>query len=81
MAVYEYECLTCGHNFEVWQKITADPIKSCERCGGEVRRLIGQTGFILKGSGWYVTDYVRKGKNDNPSKESNKEASSVGTKD
>lgn len=81
MAVYEYECLTCGHNFEVWQKITEDPIKNCERCGGEVRRLIGQTGFILKGSGWYVTDYVRKGKNDNPSKESNKEVSSVETKD
>lgn len=62
MAVYEYECLKCGYHFEVWQKITEDPLKVCDKCGGELIRLIGQTGFILKGSGWYVTDYARKDK-------------------
>ncbi|KUK37706.1 MAG: Regulatory protein, FmdB family [Thermodesulfobacterium commune] len=62
MAIYEYECLACGHKFEVWQKITEDPLRTCEKCGGELRRLIGNTGFILKGSGWYVTDYARKEK-------------------
>ncbi|MCS7198802.1 MAG: zinc ribbon domain-containing protein [Caldimicrobium sp.] len=81
MAIYEYECLTCGHSFEVWQKITEDPLKSCERCGGEVRRLIGQTGFILKGTGWYVTDYVRKGKDQDSSRDSTKESSSNSNKD
>ncbi|MDM7202746.1 MAG: zinc ribbon domain-containing protein [Thermodesulfobacteriaceae bacterium] len=62
MAIYEYECLNCGYHFEVWQKITEDPLKICDKCGGELVRLIGQTGFILKGTGWYVTDYVRKEK-------------------
>ncbi|MFN3568147.1 MAG: FmdB family zinc ribbon protein [Caldimicrobium sp.] len=62
MAIYEYSCLKCGHNFEVWQRITEEPLKVCDKCGGELVRLIGQTGFILKGTGWYVTDYARKEK-------------------
>ncbi len=60
MAIYEYECLNCGNRMEVWQKITEEPLKRCEKCGGELKRLIGPTGFILKGTGWYVTDYVRR---------------------
>ncbi len=62
MPVYEYECESCGHQFEVWQKITDPPLNSCEKCGGKVRKLISQSTFILKGSGWYVTDYARKEK-------------------
>jgi len=60
MPIYEYECKNCGERFEVWQKITEEPLKVCEKCGGELVRLISQTSFILKGTGWYVTDYARK---------------------
>lgn len=72
MAVYEYECANCGHYFEVWQKITEEPLKVCEKCGGELVRLIGNTGFILKGTGWYVTDYVRKEKKNGSGEKGNK---------
>lgn len=72
MPVYEYACPSCGANFEKQQSITANPIKTCPECGGrKVQRLISNTSFVLKGSGWYVTDYARKGKTgDAPSKES-----------
>jgi len=62
MPVYEYECETCGKHFEVWQKITEAPLNKCEACGGKLRKLISQSSFVLKGSGWYVTDYARKEK-------------------
>jgi putative FmdB family regulatory protein len=54
---YEYLCDKCGRTFEVRQRISAPPLKTCETCGGAVRRLISSTTFILKGEGWYVTDY------------------------
>ena len=60
MPIYEYECDNCGRHFEVWQKITEDPLTTCEVCQGRLRKLISQSSFILKGSGWYVTDYARK---------------------
>ncbi len=62
MPIYEYECKRCGKVFEVWQKITDEPIKKCPDCGGEVQKLISESSFILKGTGWYVTDYARKEK-------------------
>jgi putative FmdB family regulatory protein len=54
---YEYQCDKCGRTFEARQRISAPPLKTCETCGGAVRRLISSTTFILKGKGWYVTDY------------------------
>lgn len=58
MPTYEYECRECGHIFEVFQSITADPVKECPKCNGKVRRLIGTgIGLIFKGSGFYITDY------------------------
>jgi putative FmdB family regulatory protein len=61
MPVYEYRCGKCGHEFEEIQRITADPIRKCPKCGKlSVERLISRTSFVLKGSGWYVTDYARK---------------------
>jgi putative FmdB family regulatory protein len=54
---YEYQCDQCQRTFEVRQRITADPLTSCETCGGTVRRLLSPAPFILKGEGWYVTDY------------------------
>ncbi len=62
MPIYEYECKSCGKHLEVWQKITEPPLKTCPECGGELVKLISQTSFILKGTGWYVTDYARKEK-------------------
>lgn len=62
MPFYDYRCEKCGNEFEIEQKISEGPIKKCPKCGGRVTRLISNTSFVLKGSGWYVTDYARKGK-------------------
>lgn len=62
MPTYEYECLGCGNKFDIFQSITAKPIKKCPSCKGRVKRLIGAgAGIIFRGSGFYATDY-RKGK-------------------
>ncbi|MDH4028620.1 MAG: zinc ribbon domain-containing protein [Nitrospirota bacterium] len=57
MPVYEYKCGKCGEQFEVMQKITDSPLTVCDSCGGELKKLITNTSFVLKGGGWYVTDY------------------------
>lgn len=59
MPIYEYKCNTCGHVFEEWQKDFKDREMNCPKCGNRAKRLISHTSFILKGSGWYVTDYGR----------------------
>ncbi len=63
MPIYEYKCSICGV-FEATQRITEDPLKECPTCRREIRKLISNTSFQLKGTGWYVTDYGRgKGAN------------------
>jgi putative FmdB family regulatory protein len=58
MPIYEYLCDKCEREFEVEQRITEDPIRSCPHCRSrKVRRLISQTSFVLKGSGWYSDLY------------------------
>lgn len=57
MPVYEYKCTGCGAETEVMQKISDAPLTQCTSCGGELKKLITNTSFVLKGSGWYVTDY------------------------
>lgn len=57
MPTYEYECSKCLRVFEVRQRITETPLETCDVCGGPVRRLLSAAPFILKGEGWYVTDY------------------------
>ena len=57
MPTYEYQCDQCHRTFEVRQRITAEPLTRCEVCGGPLRRLLSPAPFILKGEGWYVTDY------------------------
>jgi putative FmdB family regulatory protein len=54
---YEYECPKCPRVFEVKQRITEPKLEVCEICGGPIHRLLSATPFILKGGGWYVTDY------------------------
>lgn len=78
MPIYEYQCPSCGVTFEKQQSITANPIKTCPECGGrKVQRLISSTSFVLKGSGWYVTDY---GKGGSGTKEKGKDKDSSSTK-
>jgi putative FmdB family regulatory protein len=58
MPTYEYACSQCGHKFEEFQSIQAEPIRECPQCAGRVERLInGGVGLIFKGSGFYLTDY------------------------
>lgn len=61
MPIYEYHCQKCGH-FEVTQKITDNALDRCPTCKRRAKKLISNTSFQLKGSGWYLTDYARKGK-------------------
>ena len=61
MPIYEYECGKCGV-FEHSQRIVDPALTKCPTCRRKVRRLISNTSFQLKGSGWYVTDYARGGK-------------------
>jgi putative FmdB family regulatory protein len=62
MPIYEYQCQKCG-TFEATQKITDKPLAKCPTCRGKVKKLISNTSFQLKGTGWYITDYARKGQN------------------
>jgi len=61
MPIYEYICNDCGKTFEVIQKFSDKPLKKCVHCSsGKVEKLISQSSFVLKGSGWYATDYAKK---------------------
>ena len=57
MPVYEYQCTACGKIEEAFQKISESPLEICPHCKGHLKKLISQSTFHLKGSGWYVTDY------------------------
>ncbi|MGE4299260.1 MAG: FmdB family zinc ribbon protein [Desulfovibrionaceae bacterium] len=57
MPIYEYRCSDCDQIFEEWQKNFDEVEVHCPVCGNKSERLISSTSFILKGSGWYVTDY------------------------
>jgi putative FmdB family regulatory protein len=63
MPIYEYECLKCGNHVEVMQKMSDEPLTKCPKCkANKLEKIISQTAFQFKGSGWYVTDYSNKGK-------------------
>ncbi|HLJ17026.1 MAG TPA: FmdB family zinc ribbon protein [Bryobacteraceae bacterium] len=57
MALYEYECESCGTVFEVIQKFADEPLSVHAGCGGHVHRLLSAPALRFKGSGWYITDY------------------------
>lgn len=64
MPTYTYQCMKCGHTFDYFHSISATPKVTCEKCKGKCERLIGNgAGIIFKGSGFYETDYKRKGNN------------------
>src|ERR1700741_4606514 len=76
MPIYEYQCAKCGKTIEVIQKMSDKPLKKHEGCGGALSKLISASGFQFKGTGWYVTDYARKGSPDKT--ETSKDAKTEG---
>jgi putative FmdB family regulatory protein len=58
--IYEYRCSN-GHTFEVFQSMSDDPVSACEQCGAEVERVFHPVAVHFKGSGFYTTDYAKKG--------------------
>ena len=67
MPIYEYQCQKCG-TIEVTQRITEKSLTKCPTCKSKVKKLISNTSFQLKGTGWYITDYARKGQTNGESK-------------
>jgi len=60
MPTYEYRCPDCSNDFELFQKMSDEPVASCPKCGAAAqRRLSGGAGLLFKGSGFYITDYAR----------------------
>lgn len=81
MPIYEYECKKCGEIKEVMQKFSDRPLAKCGNCSGKLQKLISQSSFHLKGTGWYVTDYANTSKNSSaPTKNKDKGKSSSSKK-
>ncbi len=73
MPIYEYRCESCGHDMEVLQKMSDDPLTVCPECGEPaLKKLISAGGFILKGTGWYETDFKGDKKKPTDKKETKK---------
>jgi len=70
MPIYEYECIANRHRFEVIQKLNDPPVTHCTVCGEPVQKLLSSPAIQFKGSGWYITDYARKGRSGSESSES-----------
>ena len=78
MPIYEYHCKKCDNVFEEFQKGFEERSVKCPKCAGDAERLISNTSFILKGTGWYVTDY--NGKKNGTSAHSSSEGGSPDSK-
>jgi putative FmdB family regulatory protein len=77
MPIYEYRCRFCGHEFEVLQGFNdpaPDVCPNCKKSGG-ITKLVSETAFELKGSGWYVTDYKKSSEKSNSKEQSKSEVS------
>jgi putative FmdB family regulatory protein len=57
LPTYEYRCNVCGHQFERTQRMSDDPVRECEVCGGEVARVLFAPAIHFKGTGFHNTDY------------------------
>ena len=75
MPIYEYHCSKCG-DFETMQRMSDKPLTACPTCRRKVTKLISSTTFHLKGSGWYITDYARKGEGGGPKSDNKAEKKS-----
>ncbi|MCH2171278.1 zinc ribbon domain-containing protein [Myxococcota bacterium] len=82
MPVYEYACGKCESEFEVEQRITEDPLKTCPKCRSrKVKRLISRTSFVLKGGGWYADAYSSSSESQKSESESSETKSSSSSDD
>lgn len=77
MPAYDYQCDSCLRTFEVRQRITEPALTTCEVCGGHIRRLLAPAPFILKGGGWYVTDYPSESRKQAQKSESSSSSTST----
>jgi len=75
MPIYEFECTKCGATEEVFQKLNEKPLVKCKHCSGKLHKLISQSSFHLKGSGWYVTDYANKSRSTPPNQKKEEKTS------
>jgi putative FmdB family regulatory protein len=69
MPVYEYRCTSCGERTEAQQHVGDPPLSKCPRCGGVLEKVVSVPALRFKGSGWYVTDYARRGRPDTSAKD------------
>jgi putative FmdB family regulatory protein len=60
--IYGYRCSSCGHEFEIQQRMSDEPLKLCPKCQGELTKILYPSGVIFKGSGYYSTDYKASSK-------------------
>jgi putative FmdB family regulatory protein len=82
MPTYGYRCGSCGHQFEIVQRISDEPLKACPECQGKLTKILYPVGISFKGSGFYTTDYKGSGKSSDgsssngtaPSKEGSSES-------
>lgn len=73
MPIYEYQCQKCGEIEEALQKFSDKPLTKCKHCSGRLHKLVSQSSFHLKGTGWYVTDYTNRSKEKGTAKEKKSE--------
>ncbi len=59
MPIYEYRCTRCGRQFEVIQKFSDRPLRTCSECSGKLEKLISKSAFQLRGGGWFASDYSK----------------------
>ena len=67
MPIYEYECTSCCNVFEIFQRLTEEPLTACPDCSGSVKKLMSMSSFQLKGGGWYADGYSSKSSNSSES--------------
>ena len=77
MPTYVYRCQSCGTRFEAWQKMTDDPLTTCQTCGGPVRRVLYPAGIVFKGGGFYSTDNRSNGSSASESSSSKSESATA----
>jgi len=76
LPLYEYRCEKCGSRIEKIQKFSDSPLTTCEKCGGDLTRLLSAPAIQFKGSGFYITDYARKSTSGQSGSTAKKESSS-----
>jgi putative FmdB family regulatory protein len=81
MPLYEYLCKKCGHRFEKIRKFSDKQLRKCPECGGVIEQVVSAPAVQFKGSGWYVTDYAKKGAGSSGSSSGSPSEGDSGTKE